>query len=288
MHPAPSLIFFTTLSGLGFGLLVWLGIDPSPPEALTAFAWLALAYALCLSGLAASATHLERRERALKAFRQWRTSWLSREAWAALVSLLLGGGYGLSLLLGRPLLPLGWLTALAALATVFCTAMIYAQLKSVPRWHHRSTPALFLAYAMTGGALLSGQRWPALVLLGLTAALQIWSWIDGDGRLARSGTTLASATGLGAAGSPRALFPPHTGSNYLLREMVFVVARRHLLKLRVLAALLGFVLPAALLLATAVSYFNFICLAPHVAGVLLSRWLFFAEAEHAVGLYYGR
>ncbi len=27
MHPAPSVIIFTTLSGLGFGLLVWLGRD---------------------------------------------------------------------------------------------------------------------------------------------------------------------------------------------------------------------------------------------------------------------
>jgi DMSO reductase anchor subunit len=26
----------------------------------------------------------------------------------------------------------------------------------------------------------------------------------------------------------------------------------------------------------------------HVAGGLACRWLFFAEAEHAVGLYYGK
>ncbi len=26
----------------------------------------------------------------------------------------------------------------------------------------------------------------------------------------------------------------------------------------------------------------------HVAGVLTARWLFFAEAEHVVGLYYGK
>jgi len=28
--------------------------------------------------------------------------------------------------------------------------------------------------------------------------------------------------------------------------------------------------------------------ASHIAGVLASRWLFFAEAEHVVGLYYGK
>jgi sulfite dehydrogenase (quinone) subunit SoeC len=26
----------------------------------------------------------------------------------------------------------------------------------------------------------------------------------------------------------------------------------------------------------------------HLAGVLATRWLFFAEAEHVVGLYYGK
>ena len=31
MHPAPSVIAFTTLSGLGFGLLFWLGMGlPGP------------------------------------------------------------------------------------------------------------------------------------------------------------------------------------------------------------------------------------------------------------------
>jgi DMSO reductase anchor subunit len=26
----------------------------------------------------------------------------------------------------------------------------------------------------------------------------------------------------------------------------------------------------------------------HIAGVLTARWLFFAQAEHVVGLYYGQ
>ncbi|ANT60160.1 dibenzothiophene desulfurase [Salipiger sp. CCB-MM3] len=295
MHPAPSLLVFTTLSGLGFGLLFWLGIDLSPPSGWTAFAFLALAYALALAGLAASAFHLGHRERALKAFSQWRSSWLSREAWAAVITLLLGGGYGLTLLIGTPVLPLGWLAALAALATVTATAMIYAQLKTVPRWHHRSTPALFLSYALAGGALLAGQLLAALVLLTLTGALQVWVWVDGDSRFARSASTLASATGLEPQGTPRALFAPHTGGNYLTREMVFVVARRHALKLRIIALLLAVLLPLAGLLAllllslpgAALHLLALISLVSHVAGVLVSRWLFFAEAEHVVGLYYG-
>ena len=36
MHPAPSLIIFTTLSGLGFGLLAWLGFGLTAPTGFAA------------------------------------------------------------------------------------------------------------------------------------------------------------------------------------------------------------------------------------------------------------
>ncbi|RZW11452.1 MAG: dibenzothiophene desulfurase, partial [Rhodobacteraceae bacterium] len=32
MHPAPSIILFTTLSGLGFGMLTFLGLDVPAPR----------------------------------------------------------------------------------------------------------------------------------------------------------------------------------------------------------------------------------------------------------------
>ncbi|MCR8549084.1 dimethyl sulfoxide reductase anchor subunit [Salipiger sp. P9] len=288
MHPARSIILFTTLSGLGFGLLVWLGIDPTPPTGWVAFVFFAIAYALALGGLAASSFHLHHRERALKAFSQWRTSWLSREAWGAAASLSVTGLYALLLLFGIAVPPLGWLGAALALATVGATAMIYAQLKTVPRWHHWSTPALFLALALTGGALLSGRVIAASAMLALSGALQLWVWWDGDKRFARSGTTLATATGLGGSGTPRALFPPHTGSNYLLDEMVYVVGRRHARKLRVIALLLMSLLPLGLLQLPHPHLFGLLALVSHATGVLVSRWLFFAEAEHVVGLYYGR
>ena len=34
--------------------------------------------------------------------------------------------------------------------------------------------------------------------------------------------------------------------------------------------------------------FAVLAIASHIAGVLTARWLFFAEAEHVVGLYYGK
>ena len=80
MHPAPSVIIFTSLSGLGFGLLTFLGFGMPAPTGLVAFVFFAIAYLLAVGGLVASTFHLGHPERAIKAFTQWKTSWLSREA----------------------------------------------------------------------------------------------------------------------------------------------------------------------------------------------------------------
>lgn len=289
MHPAPSIIAFTTFSGLGLGLLFWLGIDPTAPTGWVGFAFFLIGYLLAVGGLMASALHLGRPERALKAFTQWRSSWLSREAWMAVAALTVMGIYAaLLVFLNFQITVLGWLGAALCLATVFTTSMIYTQLKTVPRWHHWSTPVLFQLYALGGGALLSGRVTTGLVLIVLAALAQAGWWLAGDQRLATSGTTIESATGLGHIGKVRAFEPPHTGSNYLLREMVFVVGRKHGQKLRLIALVLMAVLPAILLLLPFGHLLAVVAVLSHVAGVLVSRWLFFAEAEHVVGLYYGK
>ncbi|WP_425071557.1 dimethyl sulfoxide reductase anchor subunit family protein [Sagittula sp. S175] len=287
MHPAPSLIAFTFASGLGFGLLFWLGIDTTPPTGWVAFVFYLIGYALCLGGLASSAKHLRHPERALKAFTQWRSSWLSREAWLAGIALVVNALYAAGLVfIGVAAQPLGWLGALGALATVAATAMIYTQLKTVPRWHHWTAPALFMLYAVTGGALLSGRVEVSLILLTVTGAMQGFVFLDGDRRLARSGTTLATATGL--QDNPRAFEAPHTGSNYLTREMAFRVARKHADFLRIFALAFGAFVPAVMLLLPFNHFFGVLALLAHVAGGVTARWLFFAEAEHVVGLYYGK
>ena len=75
----------------------------------------------------------------------------------------------------------------------------------------------------------------------------MFTWQSGDGRLANSGTDMASATGLGTIGSVRAFEPPHTGSNYLTKEMVHVVGRKHASKLRIISPAMLFTrtLPSA-------------------------------------------
>ena len=171
--------------------------------------------------------------------------------------------------------------------------MIYAQLKTIPRWNMNLTPAMFLSFSLAGGALLAGQSAAAIVLLLIAGAVQLAYWKQGDAALANSGTDIGTATGLGSRGTVRAFEPPHTGSNYLLREFVHVVGRKHAAKLRMLALGFGFVLPLALLLVPMHDVvfkhlLALIAVIAHLIGIATSRWLFFAQAEHVVGLYYGK
>jgi sulfite dehydrogenase (quinone) subunit SoeC len=289
MHPAPSVILFSSLSGLGFGLLFWLGIGMPAATGWVAFVFFAIAYALAVGGLISSTFHLGHPERALKAFTQWRSSWLSREAWCAVLALIVMALYGAGLVFfGQRWTLLGWLGAGLSLATVFTTSMIYAQMKTVPRWHSPLTPFYYLSLSVAGGGLLAGEVTWAIGLLLLAGLIQLATWWRGDRAFAAAGTDIASATRLGDIGKVRAFEPPHTGTNYLLKEFVYVIGRKHSQKLRIIALLLMSVLPMALL---SLPFHHLLALAAviaHVAGVLASRWLFFAEAEHVVGLYYGK
>jgi len=288
MHPAPSIIAFTTFSGLGFGLLFWLGLGQPSVTGTTAFAFFTLAYLMAVGGLLASTLHLGNPARAWRAFSQWKTSWLSREGCAAVATLLVMALYGAGLVFwDMRIVWLGYLGAALSLGTVFATAMIYAQLKTVPRWNTALTPAHFLAYALAGGALLSSKLMIAGALLIIAAALQIAVWIRGDRAFAASGSTTATATGLKGQ-AIRSFERPHTGSNYLLREMVYVVGRKHVRVLRVIALGLGTALPALILLALPVGHLLApVALLLHIIGVLAARWLFFAQARHVVAIYYG-
>lgn len=289
MHPAPSVIAFTTLSGLGFGLLFWLGLGFPEVTGWGAFIFFAIAYLLAVGGLLASTFHLGHPERAVKAFTQWKTSWLSREAWSSVLALSVMGLYGAGLVFFDLRMPvLGILGALLCLCTVYTTSMIYGQLRTVPRWNISLTPVMFISFSLAGGALLSGQVTWALGLLIVAGVVQIGYWAAGDKALEASGTNMASATGLGDIGKVRAFEPPHTGTNYLLREFVYVVARRHARKLRIISLALMVILPALLLVLPFNHAFAALAVISHLLGVVTSRWLFFAEAEHVVGLYYGK
>lgn len=286
MHPAPSIILFSTLSGAGFGFLCLLNLGLAGGTGLGALGAYALGFLLASAGLLASTFHLGNPSRALRAFSQWRTSWLSREGWAALAALGLslpealdrtgGGGAGL----------LGLTAAVASLATILCTAMIYAQLKTVPRWHHWTTPVTYLAFALTGGAILSGRGWAAAGLCLALGGVMILTFRLGDRRFVLAGSTINSATGLEGSLRP---FASHTADSYVTREMIHQVGRKHARKLRRIAVILASLAPAALLLALPAGPLSAApAFALHLMGALVQRWLFFAEAEHVVRHYYGQ
>lgn len=289
MYPAPSVILFTTLAGAGFGLLFVLASGAVAVFGIEAALLWGLGYLLAVVGLLSSTFHLGRPERMILAFSQWRTSWLSREAWASAGALFMLVPVALAAIVGGGLPPLFGLTgALACLLALLCTGMIYAQLRTVPRWNHWTTPALFFAWALAGGTILAGLPYAAALLCAALAVLQLGAWRGGDGRFAARGHTIATATGLGARGHVRSFAPPHTGRDYLMREMIHVVGRRHAVKLRALALVLGAVLPAILVVALPSSLpAHVLAFAVHLSGALAARWLFFAEAEHVVGLFYG-
>ena len=301
MHPAPSIIVFTVLSGLGLGMIAWIGAGMGTGHL---FGWVAGPMALVIAGIGglASAGHLGRPDRAWRAFSQWRSSWLSREACLMVAAMAAFAAYlGLWLLLDLRLAPLGWMAAGLALATVYATAMIYAQLRTVPAWSATPTPVLFLALALSGGllatsaaiALAGGEApvWRPLTALAVTAGIATW-WQTRAAGATRGlhGSSLDTATGLAGLGHARLLEPPHTGSNYLLREMAFQIGRNRAFQIRKIAALMGFVLPLALTLLTLASggWILVFALIAHVMGTLALRWLFFAEAKHVQAIYYGR
>ena len=290
MNPAPSVITFTTLSGLGFGFLAFLAAGFVPVQGLHAFALWALGYALAVGGLLISALHLGNPQRAMLAFTQWRSSWLSREAVAAVATLIALAPVALSQILGFDWPRLwGLLAALMCFGTVFTTSMIYAQLKTVPRWNHWITPVMYLTFALTGGAILAGQGTLAVLALAALSVVQAQVWAIGDKRFAQSGATIGTATGLGTIGTVRVFEQPHTGQNYLMREMIFTVGRKHSQKLRIITLALAVVIPLVLLTFAPHGPVTLLLAALiHLGGALTSRWLFFAEAEHVVGLYYGR
>ncbi|MGE8942585.1 dimethyl sulfoxide reductase anchor subunit family protein [Leptospira interrogans] len=312
MHPAYSVIFFTTSSGAGYGLLSWLAV--CGPLGLVPQTWsfglvaLGLAFALITAGLLASTAHLGRPERAWRAFSQWRSSWLSREGVAAVATYVPAGILGIGwVFLERTdgiFALAGILAAIMAIVTVVCTGMIYASLPTIRSWHQSLVTPVYVALALATGAvvlnfllllfgsLTSWAPWLAVVTLAAAWILKAASWAQSD-EAARS-YTVEQATGLGRFGKVRPLEPPHTQPNYVMREMGFEIGRKHAQKLRRMSVVLLFVAPALLSVLVLLAGWSIgfllalLAVGSAAVGVLVERWLFFAEAEHVVMLFYGR
>ncbi len=306
MHPAFSVIFFTTISGAGYGLLVMLSLAAllGFDHEATTFWGLLIAVVLISAGLLSSTLHLGHPERAWRAFSQWRSSWLSREGVLAVFTYL-------------PVAYLGWhvfiagteseqenaawaFSAVLSLATVYSTGMIYRTLRSIRQWYQPLVVPLYLCFGLTSGLViyvvldqLIGHATTTLTGLCAAAIVFTWAtkrvyWQSADRSV--SASTLNTATGL--SGDIRVFDPPHTEDNYLLRELGFEIGRKHRVKLRAIAQIAGVPLSLAFLAVLAftsgiVSVLGgLLLLSACATSLVIERWLFFAEAEHTAMLYY--
>ena len=312
MHPAFSVIFFTTASGAGYGILALLGL-------FATFGWLplktsfnltiiTLALILITAGLLSSTAHLGHPERAWRALSQWRSSWLSREGVFAIITFIpasifwLAGGF--PNLIPGPWEFWGLAAGVFSLVTIFCTAQIYASLKTIPQWHSLFVPVIYILIGLLDGALIItfltaifdsfviNFSWIvlSLAILGGIVKLTYWKVMDRP-----SPSTSATATGLGdGSESVTLLDSPTTSENFVMREMGFRVARKHTQRLRKLTFILLFLIPTA---AAAITLFeqngsillisSLLALVSAGIGTVIERWLFFAEAKHVVTLFYG-
>lgn len=314
MSPAFSVLLFTTLSGTGFGLWFWLALRIAlgdRPEWFDGLGWalgLIAGGVLVAAGVIASLWHLGKPLRVWRAFSQWRSSWMSREGVFAIAAFAVAGAMVLvqSVLIELPddALALRVLAALLAplcIAAVFSTAMIYASLVPIPAWRHRLVVPGYLLFAAVGGGILFGPfagttlDAPNMVAAGIVVgAIALWLlkrryWRDLDADALPQ--TRADAVGL--PGRDVSVFErPHTESNYLTREMGFVLARKHAKKLRVIAVALFALVPALCALPVwllphgDVTPLLWVAAVAFQLGAIVERWLFFAEAKHLVMLYY--
>lgn len=170
MHPAFSVIFLTTLIGVGQGLFLaiftgqsYSAVELLPTEDSVKFygsgAMIALGF--LVAGLIASVFHLGRPERAWRAAAKWRTSWLSREVIALPMVMGLVFLFGIMHFFGwdtvlftsttgarlQATLVVGTLGAIATFALFLCTGMIYAAIKFLQEW---SSPLTVINYLLLG------------------------------------------------------------------------------------------------------------------------------------------
>jgi DMSO reductase anchor subunit len=305
MRPTFSIICFTVLSGAGYGVWFVLGfglatlwptcvathplgdgsgmfMQCSYPALITHL--FVVGFGLVTAGLVSSLGHLGKPLRAWRALSQWRSSWLSREGVAALLTYvpaiallavplsqawqargLAPGDAFVPWLPDAILRPIGAVLALMCVVTVYCTAHIYSSLKPIRAWHDRHVTPAYLLLALHAGLLwmwaLStlphafvvrndprvNETDAMLLLLALTSLALVvlkWSYWRGIDAAPRAGA--GHATGLESLGDVHAFEAPHTEENYLTHEMGFVLARKHARDLRAITILFAFVGPGVL------------------------------------------
>ncbi len=323
MHPAFSVIFLTTLLGVGQGLFLALftgqiyalaKLLPAQDSQSFYAVGSALALLFLVGGLAASFFHLGRPERAWRAAMQWRTSWLSREVVVLPVTLLFIFLYGLAHFMGwnQPwfvlasgelpvdaTLLLGTLATLATFALFVCTAMIYASLKFVQEWH---SPLTVFNYIFLGGAsgFTLAAAFSAYVQADLVNFYGIWAVIlTLAGLLTRAASLWRNRHLKHKSNLQTAIGVRHNkiqqkaqgamGGSFNTREFFHGQSASLLGVVYWFFLLLVFPLPIILLAASygiESTYLPILAFVVQYLGLCAERWYFFAEARHPQNLYY--
>jgi len=322
MHPAISVIFLTTLIGVGQGLYLALytgqfysafkvlpGQDPAHFYALGSV----IAVLLLVAGLASSFLHLGRPERAWRSAACWRTSWLSREVIALPACMAAVAAWGLIHYSGwNPLLftfseafdidlsmLVGAIGTLLCFALFLCTGMIYACIKQLQEW---ATPLTVINYIMFGGAsgfmlATAFAAWQGSGLVnfygGWAIVMTAIAFVTRSASLVRNArlkhkSTLQSAIGIRHARIEQKAQGAMAGS-FNTREFFHGASPRKYSFVKWVFLVLVFPLPLLLLSAgLAIQSFGLLLAAFVVqyVGLLAERWFFFAQANHPQNLYY--
>jgi DMSO reductase anchor subunit len=309
MHPAFSIIFFTITSGLGYGLLFFSGLyvvlDRTGNITESLFSPLVVSSIIGLTlvalGILSSILHLANPKNAWRAFLRFRSSWLSREGVFALLTFPVVFAFIYTIIATETNSVTSKTTAIIlmiiSLLTVYSTGMIYACLKTIRAWNSPLVPTNYVLLGLLSGALtmfaiLNYYNQQSELLLTLIMELLCLAFITKAiyyyfiGK--PSELSIKTATGLSSR-KVRLLHTGESSKNFLMREFGFDISVKKMLLLRFCSILLMVVMPT-LCLITQPASFHFILIAVicNFFGLLLERWLFFAEAKHVVNLYYGR
>ncbi len=322
MHPAFSVIFLTTLIGVGQGLFLALYTGQVyslakllPAQDSSAFYGVGSLLALILlgGGLFASFFHLGHPERAWRAIAKWKTSWLSREVIILPAFMFMVFLYGVIHYMGwtqtwfviQGALPVdaslivGLLGSLLAFALFICTAMIYAGVKFLQEWHSPLTVANYTLLGIASGFMLAA-AFSAWTGVDLVAFFGTWAVIFTLVGLATRGASLirnahlkhkiTTQTAIGVRHNTiEQKAQGFMGGSFNTREFFHGASATTFKAVKYLFLVLVFPLPIALI---AAAYFTESATLPLVAfaiqylGLLLERWYFFAEATHPQNLYY--
>ena len=322
MHPAFSVIFFTTLAGAGQGLFLALYtgqlysvVKLLPAEHSVGFYALGslVALVLLVGGLISSFFHLGRPERAWRSAAMWRTSWLSREvivlpAFIGIVAIwglvhYMGWNpvlftFGTSIEIDLSLL-VGAAATLLCFTLFLCTGMIYACIKQLQEW---ATPLTVINYILLGGAsgfMLatafaawqgSGMTW---FFGGWAVILTLLAFVSRSASLFRNArikhrSSVQTAIGIRHSHIEQKAQGAMAGS-FNTREYFHGASKRKYKNIKWAFLFLVFPLPLVLVSIGLGAHLFGLLVAAFVVqyvGLLLERWFFFAQANHPQNLYY--